>query len=195
MVTESGEITRLLGELRNGDRSVEARLLEIVRHELHVMARKCMAGERPNHTLQPTALVNEVYLRVLGERVPAMRDRTHFFSVAAGAMRRILIDHARAAQSGKRGGGMQRTDPEAIFAFSEGKAEEMTHLDLALDRLAAMDERQCRIVEMRFFAGMSEEEVGEVLATSVRTVRREWRIARAWLHGELRGSRGKSAAA
>jgi RNA polymerase sigma factor (TIGR02999 family) len=184
---ESGEITTLLGELQNGDRSVEARLLEMVRHELHVMARKCMAGERPDHTLQPTALVNEVYLRVLGDRIPPLKDRTHFFSIAATAMRRVLIDHARAAQSGKRGGGMQRTDLDEVFAFTDGRAEEMIQLDRALNGLAAMDERQSRIVEMRFFAGMNEEEIAEVLTLSVRTVRREWRLARAWLYRELSG--------
>lgn len=194
-MADSGEITRLLAELRTGDRSGEARLVEMLRHDLKAMARKLMARERRDHTLQPTALVNEVYLRVLGGRIPTIEDRTHFFSIAASAMRRILIDHARAALSGKRGGGMQRTDLNGTIAFNRGRTEEMIELDRALDKLEAMNERQCRIVEMRFFAGMGEGEIAEVLAISVRTVAREWRIARAWLHTQLGGGHKNEAVA
>jgi RNA polymerase sigma factor (TIGR02999 family) len=194
-LADSGEITRLLAELRTGDRSGEARLVEMLRHDLKAMARKLMARERRDHTLQPTALVNEVYLRVLGGRIPTIEDRTHFFSIAASAMRRILIDHARAALSGKRGGGMQRTDLNGTIAFNRGRTEEMIELDRALDKLEAMNERQCRIVEMRFFAGMGEGEIAEVLAISVRTVAREWRIARAWLHTQLGGGHKNEAVA
>jgi RNA polymerase sigma factor (TIGR02999 family) len=167
----------------------------MLRHDLKAMARKLMARERRDHTLQPTALVNEVYLRVLGGRIPTIEDRTHFFSIAASAMRRILIDHARAALSGKRGGGMQRTDLNGTIAFNRGRTEEMIELDRALDKLEAMNERQCRIVEMRFFAGMGEGEIAEVLAISVRTVAREWRIARAWLHTQLGGGHKNEAVA
>jgi RNA polymerase sigma factor (TIGR02999 family) len=192
LAPESGEITKMLDELRGGDRAAEARLLELVRHELHRMATKYMRRERSDHTLQPTALVNEVYLRLLGDGVPPMKDRTHFFAIAAGAMRRILIDHARASQSDKRGGGMKKTDLDGVFAFTEDKAEEIIHLDRALDSLAAMDPRQSQIVEMRFFAGMSEEEIAEVLGVSIRTVRREWRISRAWLHRALTGTEARA---
>jgi len=154
-----------------------------------------MRLERANHTLQPTALVNEAYVRLLGDQIPVLKNRMHFFAVAANAMRRILIDYARAAKSGKRGGGLQRVDIESPFLFTTDNAEEMIFLDRALSGLASLDERQCRIVEMRFFAGMSEEEIGDALGLSVRTIRREWRIARAWLHAELTGGHARQSSA
>jgi len=181
-----GNVTNLLRELRGGNRMAETQLLELVYQELHRMAQRLMRSERIDHTLQPTALVNEAYIRLVSGAQGDWQDRAHFFAVAAQVMRRILIDHARANRSDKRGGTLKRIDLDEPLLSIVENAEELIAVDEALNRLTAWDARQSKIVELRFFVGLSEDEIAEVLHISVRTVKRDWRIARAWLYGELR---------
>jgi RNA polymerase sigma factor (TIGR02999 family) len=185
---DDDEITRLLGNMRAGDRDAAHKLFTIVYRELHRLAQLYMAREREGHTLQPTALANEVYLKLTAGQERNFQNRAHFFAIAARGMREILVDHARSHRAGKRGGGAERVDLDRAFVFSPGLCEEMLAVDSALDRLAELDPRQARVVELRFFAGLTEEEIGLVLGISARTVKREWQVARAWLHKEL-GSR------
>lgn len=182
-----GEVTQLLAAIRAGDEAAQGRLLELVLAELKRIARRLMSGERAGHTLQPTALVNELYVQLLAERLATINDRSHLFAAAAQAMRRILVDHARAVKSQKRGGEQQKVGLEFAPLFSEENLDEMLEMDRALARLEKLDSRQCRIVELRFFVGLSEEEIAETLGVSVRTVKRDWRVAKAWLHAELSG--------
>lgn len=184
---DPGDVTRLLGEVRDGDNSASSRLFELVAGELRSMAGRYMRRERAGHTLQATALVNEVYMRLLAGQMPSLQDRAHFFAVAAGAMRRVLIDYARATRSRRRGGDMVRVELDSPLIFAEDNADEMIGLDRALTSLAALNERQSRIVELRFFVGLTEEEIAEMLDVHVRTVRRDWRLARAWLYAEIEG--------
>lgn len=184
----ASDVTRLLGELACGNREVEATLIPLVYDELRRIASALMRGEGHRETLQTTVLVHDAYLRLTGGRPVEWESRTHFLAVAAKVMRRILVDHARARNSDKRGGGAvisvgdlplrdpQTANPEAVLA-----------LDSALERLATLDERQSQIVEMRVFAGMTVEETAHALSISPRTVKREWQMARAWLYGELMG--------
>lgn len=181
-------MTQLLAAIRAGDEAAQGRLLELVLAELKRIARRLMSGERAGHTLQPTALVNELYVQLLAERLATINDRSHLFAAAAQAMRRILVDHARAVRSQKRGGERQRVELEFAPLFSEENLDEMLEMDRALARLEKLDSRQCRIVELRFFVGLSEEEIAETLGISVRTVKRDWRVAKAWLHAELSGA-------
>lgn len=188
MSSQAGDVTRLLGEVRAGNADAESSLAVLVYDELHGIARRLMWGERASHTLQATALVHEAYLRLLGEGDAGWDDRVHFFRVAATAMRRILIDHARAHASAKRGGAVKHVDFEEPMALGRDNFDELLAVDEALDRLAAVDPRQARIVELRFFVGLSEDEIGGLLQLSTRTIKREWRSARAWLHAELAAS-------
>jgi RNA polymerase sigma factor (TIGR02999 family) len=185
-VAESSEITRLLNLARQGDRRAEERLLDALYAELRRIASACLRAERKDHTLQPTALVHEAYLRLASRREKEWLNRTHFLAVAAQAMRRVLVDCARARYSKKRGGDAHRIefDPE-LAGSTDTWAEELLDIDLALSRLAELDERQAKVVEMRFFAGLTEIEIGQLLGVSERTVKREWEFARAWLEGEL----------
>ena len=180
-----GDITVLLAELRAGNRSAESRLLPLVYAELRRRARRYMRGERPDHTLQPTALVHEAYLRLAGQREVDWQSRAHFFAVAAQLMRRILVDHARARKAEKRGGGEPRVALNESLAMTEEKSAELMALDEALTRLAERDPRQARAVELRFFGGLSEEEAAEVMGISLRTLKRDWSVARAWLFKEI----------
>jgi RNA polymerase sigma-70 factor (ECF subfamily) len=180
-----GEITALLRKVRNGDREAESRLVGKVYDNLHRMAAHFMRRERFDHTLRPTALVHEAYLRLVQNRQHEWADRAHFFAVAASVMRRILVDHARRRHAGKRGGHMQRIELSEPLAYIEEKAEEMLALDQALSRLAERDARMGRIVEMRFFGGMTDEEIAGILGIGVRTVKRDWSVARAWLRAEI----------
>jgi RNA polymerase sigma-70 factor, ECF subfamily len=182
-----GEVTTLLAEMRNGNRGAESRLMPLVYDELRKLARHYMRSERPDHTLQATALVHEAYLRLIGQREIDWHNRAHFFGVAAQSMRRILVDHARAHLAQKRGKGEQPISLDDACALDGGDAGELVALDEALARLATRDPRQSRIVELRFFGGLKEEEVAEVLGVSSRTVKREWRMARAWLYKEIQG--------
>lgn len=172
-----------------GDPEALGRLLDLVYGELHGLAAHYLGQERSNHTLQPTALVNEAFLRLIDQRVE-WQNRGHFLGVAAQAMRRILIDHARGANRLRRGGAWNRVqvDGQLLEPGSEAGDEslELVALDAALTKLAGVSERMARIVELRFFAGLEVEAVAEVLEVSPRTVRREWRYARAWLGEELR---------
>ncbi len=176
------EITRLLADWSRGDRTALERLLPLVHTELRRIARRQMSGERPGHTLQATALVNEVYLKLAGHDASPWRDRAHFYAVCAQVMRHILIDHARAHARDKRGGGAIHVALDEAAMFVEERAEEFVALDEALRALEAFDPRKGRIVELRYFAGLSIEETAEVLDVSPTTVRREWRRAKAWLY-------------
>jgi RNA polymerase sigma factor (TIGR02999 family) len=180
-----GEITLLLAKLRHGDRDAESKLMPLVYQELRRLARRYMRAERADHTLQPTALVHEAYLSLVGDRDRTWQNRAHFFAMAAQQMRRILVDHARARRAGKRGGDRAKVELDEGAAYSPEKSEEMLALDQALDRLARRDPRQAQAVELRFFGGLSEDEVAEVQGISTRTVKRDWTLARAWLYKEI----------
>jgi len=186
----TGEITRLLAELKEGNREAESRLLEAVYPELRRIAARYLRAERPGHTLQATALVNEAYLQIVGQQDKGFQNRSHFFAVAAQLMRRILVDYARQRNAQKRDGGRQRVELTEVFGIADERLDEVIQIDAALTRLAEWDPRQCRVVELRFFGGLTEEEAAEVLGISARTVKRDWNMARAWLHGELNGAAG-----
>lgn len=187
MMLAPHEVTRLLVDWREGDQTAFDRLLPLVYDELHRMAARYMRGERPGHTLQTSALVNEVYLRLADYKQMQWQDRAHFFAVAAQAMRRILIDFARARQNLKRGGGAERVSLDKALVVTPEGGTDLLALDEALGRLAALNSRQARMVELRYFGGLSEEEVAEVLGIAPRTVRYDWSLARAWLYRELSG--------
>ncbi len=177
-------ITALLLRLRNGSPEAAAELAPFVYPELHRLAVRYMSRERKNHTLQPTALVNEAYLRLLKRDGLEWQNRAHFFAVASQLMRHILVDHARLKNAQKRGAGFQVTLNDDVAAAGETNMD-LVALDEALKRLAAVDDRQSRIVEMHFFGGLSMDEIAAVLRISARTVKRDWHIARTWLYGEL----------
>jgi RNA polymerase sigma-70 factor (ECF subfamily) len=180
-----GEITRLLSSMRRGDRDAEARLMKLVYRELRSRAGRYMRGERRDHTLQPTALVNEAYLRLTHKDRINWQSRAHFYAVASGEMRRILVDHARHRAAAKRGGPAEKVSLDAAAVYCVSRPTELLALDDALEQFANWAPRQARIVEMLFFGGLTEAEIAEVLGISVRTVKRDWSAARAWLHGEL----------
>jgi RNA polymerase sigma-70 factor, ECF subfamily len=180
------DVTQLLVELTNGNKEAGSKLIPLVYDELHRLARRQMRRERGDHTLQATALVNEAYLKLVEHRPLQWQNRAHFFAVASKIMRRILIDHARSHLRQKRGGGQTTFALDEGLVFSPEQSMELVQLDQSLDRLAQLDQRQSKIVEMRFFAGLTVEETAEVLQISPKTVKREWSIAKAWLHGDLR---------
>ena len=181
-----GEVTELLVRFRAGDREAEAQLIPLVYNELRRLASRYLDRERGDHTLEPTALVHEAFLRLASENQPAWQDRAHFFGVAARLMRQILVDYARRHHSLKRGGDRQRnTMTEDLLVYSPEKSAELLALDEALRRLASQDERQSRVVEMKFFAGLNIDQIATVLDVSPRTVKREWKMARAWLHQQM----------
>jgi len=183
----SGEVTRLLRAWRQGDNKALEDLIPLVYGELHRIAERYMRKERPGHTLQPTAIVNEAYMRLAGRRNVAWQNRAHFFAAAAQSMRRILVEHARSRDTKKRGGlGARHLLDTAVL--TEPRAVELIGLDDALTELTELDEEQGRIVELRFFGGLTEEETAEVLNVSARTVHRKWLLAKAFLHRELTGS-------
>jgi RNA polymerase sigma-70 factor (ECF subfamily) len=184
-MAEPGDITRLLGELRAGNQHAQSQLMEAVYGELHKIAGRLLQRERTGHTLQATALVNEAYLQMVGDERVDWKDRSHFFAAAAQSMRHILVDYARRHKAAKRDGARLKVELTDALAISDDRLEEVLAIDEALTRLAAWDARQCRVVEMRFFGGMTEEEIAEVLGVGRRTVSRDWNLARAWLHGEL----------
>lgn len=188
MSPEPGTVTQLLRELHEGNREAQPKLLEVVYRELHRIAERYMRRERVDHTLQPTALVNEAYLRLLADDCPSLENRQHFFAVAAQMMRRILVDYARSYRSEKRGGQATHVRLEDCLAFTPENAKEIIALDEALSRLSQVDPRQSRIVELRFFVGLSEAQIAELLMISRTTVMRDWRVAKAWLYSELRAS-------
>jgi RNA polymerase sigma factor (TIGR02999 family) len=181
------EITELLNNAKAGNRASEAALLDVVYAELHKLAASLMRRQRPGHTLQTTALVNEAYLRLIGGRPLSFESRGHFFASAAQTMRRILVDHARKHGAIKRAGGLKRVELDANAIAMEEQADDICALDDALQKLAALDPRQVRVVELRFFGGLSVEETAEIMGASESTIKRDWSIARAWLEKELRG--------
>ena len=180
-----GEITALLGAVRQGDARAESRLMALLYSDLHARARLCLRSERREHTLQPTALVNEAFLRLLRTGECDLQSRAHFMATASIVMRRVLVDHARQRAALKRPPAQSRIDLHQVLASESPRLDHMLVLDEALTRLAACDARQARVVEMMFFGGMTEQETADTLGVSSRTVKRDWRCARAWLHSQL----------
>ena len=183
--SSTGEVTRLLQAWSSGDETAFDRLLPLVYRELHRRAQRYMANERSGHTLQTTALIHEAFLKLAGRPEKHWNGRAHFLGVAAQAMRHILVDHARAQDRAKRGGGVHAVSLEECGAVPVERAAELVALDEALDRLAAIDPRKARVVEMRYFGGLSVDEVAELLVVSPDTVMRDWRLAKTWLRREL----------
>jgi RNA polymerase sigma factor (TIGR02999 family) len=188
---QAGEITGLLAGWRNGDPATMDRLLPLIRTELHRLARRHLGHERRNHTMQPSSLVQEAFLRLLPGVDAGWRDRAHFFAVASRIMRHVLVDYAREKHRTKRGGGAVHIPVDAAVVLSSEQVEEIVAVDLALQRLAKSDERKSKVFEMRFFGGLSVEETAEALGVAPNTVIRDWNFARAWLRRELSGV-GKS---
>ena len=184
-MAEQGEITRLLGAVRRGEADAMDRLLPVVYGELRSLARRRLSGRRPGQTLETTALVHETYMRLIDQARADWRDRTHFLAVSAIAMRQILIDSARRRYAQKRGAGAHHTGLEDVQPRVEARAEEILDLDEALKRLAALNSRLSRTVELRYFGGLTEEETAQVLGVNRRTVQRDWKTAKAFLHHEL----------
>jgi RNA polymerase sigma factor (TIGR02999 family) len=180
----AGEITQLLKQLSAGSQEVESKLVPIVYKELRQLARRYMRREKPDHTLQPTALVHETYLKLIQQRRVDWQSRAHFYGVASRLMRRILIDHARRTKDQRHGGG-HNVAIESDLVAVHGKFTDFLALNEALTRLEQHARRQSQIVELRFFGGCSEEDIAKMLGISVRTVKRDWRAARAWLYAEL----------
>jgi len=179
------EVTELLIDWRNGDRNALDKLMPVVYEELRRLAKRYMAAERPGHTLQTTALVNEAYCKLLNHNQMQWQNRAHFFAIAAQVMRRLLVDHARTRRYAKRGGGARPISLDEVALVTEERASDVLALDEALSRLANFDPRKGEIVELRYFGGLSVEEVADVLAVSPITIKREWLKAKAWLQREL----------
>ena len=191
MPAADGDVTLLLTELRQGNQEAANRLLPLIYAELRRMAGSYMGRERTGHTLQATALVNEVYMRLAGGAASPWQNRAHFFGVAAHAMRQVLLDYARSHAAAKRGGKDAHKvdlDAEQLRGVSP-KIENVIAIDEALQRLEQIDPRQSRMIELRFFAGLSVEETAEVMGLSMISVKRDWRSAKAWLHRELAAGR------
>ena len=192
-MSSPGEVTRILQAWGKGDQQALDKLMPVVYDELRRVAQRYLRREGPDHTLQATALVHEAYLRLVDQRGITWQNRAHFFGVAAQLMRRILVDHARRHRAAKRGGSALKVSLNELMLAAEERAEDVVALDDALERLAAMDPRQGRVVELRIFSGLTVEETAEVLGISPATVKREWTMARAWLSRELRPeSRGEA---
>src|SRR5262245_7580430 len=185
MRTPPSEITQLLRKWSEGDRAALDQLMPIVYQELRKLANSYLRGERSDHTLQPTALINEAYIRLVKQDFPEWQSRKHFYGVAAQLMRQILVEHARARATAKRGDGAQKLSLDEAPVFSQERAADLVALDDALTALARFDERKARVVELRYFGGFSVEEVANALDISVATVGREIRMAQAWLHREM----------
>lgn len=179
------DVTLLLHEAAGDPRAVLDRIAPLVYDELHRLAHHYLRHERPDHTLSTTALVHEAYLNLVDQSRVQWQNRAHFMAVAAQSMRRVLIGYARSRGAQKRGGGWQRLDLTGPFALAPEQSEAVVALDEALTRLEALDERLVRVVEYRFFGGLTHEEAAEVLGVSPRTVKRDWQVARAWLYREL----------
>lgn len=189
----SGEVTRLLGEIRRGQKDAINQLLPLVYDELHRLARSYFRRERGEHTLQATALVNEAYIRLVDQRAP-LESHGHFLAVAATQMRRILLDYARKHRAARRGGSGQKVALEDTMAICQQRPVDMIALDTALTRLGGLDPDQARMVELRFFGGLSVEQTAEVMNCSPATVKRSWSSARAFLHREISGGNLDAAA-
>ena len=184
-MSESHDITMLLGQVRDGAPGASERLLPLVYQELHRIAEAHMRRERPDHTLQATVLVNEAYMKLVDQSRAQWNDRRHFLAVAATAMRRILVNHAKARGRLKRGGDRERMSLEGVATLGSEPLIDLVALDEALDRLGEVDERKCRVVEYRYFGGLAVDETALLLDISPATVKRDWEMARAWLLREL----------
>jgi RNA polymerase sigma-70 factor, ECF subfamily len=182
----SHDLTRLLARWKDGDEAALQQLVPIVHEELRRLARRQMAGERPGHTLQPTALVNEAYLRLVNLKQMRWQNRAHFFAMGARLMRRILVDAARSRGYQKRGGDVQRVSFTQALDVAESPPTDVVALNDALEALTQVDERKSRVVELRFFGGLSVDETAEVLNVSRETVKRDWKFAKMWLLRHLR---------
>lgn len=185
--SSSQPVTELLARWSGGDLSARDALVPLVYDELRRIARRCLAGQRPGHTLQPTALVHEAYLRLARRDSQDWQGRVHFFAMAAQMMRQILVDHARRQAAAKRGRNAVTLDVEEVPAVSKQPSLDLLALDDAMKELASLDSRQCQIVELRFFGGLSIEETARVLKISPATTKREWTTARLWLHQNMSG--------
>ena len=183
----SGDITHLLNEWHAGDEGALDRLTPLVYEELRRQAACYLRRERPGHTLQTTALLHEAYLRIVEARGVRWQGRAHFFAIAANLMRRVLVAHARRRNADKRGGSDERVPLDEALAVAAAADLDLLAIDVALEKLEAVSERQARVVELRFFTGLSVEETAEALGVSEKTVKRDWNVARAWLRRELGG--------
>jgi RNA polymerase sigma factor (TIGR02999 family) len=181
-------VTELLEQWSHGEDAVLSELTPLVYEELRRIAHHHMGGQRSDHTLQTTALVNEVYLRLAGQTNPNWQSRAHFFAVAARAMRQILVSYARSQRSQKRGGGALKVELDEAAVVSPEQSREIVDLHEALERLAALDSRKAQVVELKYFGGLNYDEMAEVLKISRVTVRRDWEFAKVWLYTELRGT-------
>jgi len=181
----SGDITQLLEAMANGDPKASESLLPLVYGELHRLAKSYMRRERPGHTLQATALINEAYLRLVREHTN-WNSREHFIGVAANVMRRVLVDYARAHRAEQRGGGLKRVELQDDLAISAGKLDEVEQLDEALEHLEKEHPRQAKVVELRYFGGLSVEQIASLMGFSPRSVKRDWSLARIWLYRQLK---------
>ena len=187
MSTDDGQVTLLLRAMKNGDQSAAEKLLPLVYKELHRLAKSYMRRERPDHTLQPTALIHEAYLRLAHDNVD-WQSHQHFIGVAANVMRRVLVDYARAHNAEMRGGGLERVELEEGLAISKERSGEVIALHDALNSLEALNPRRAKVVELRYFGGLSVEEIAAVLEMSPRSVKRDWALARPWLFKEIQKS-------
>jgi RNA polymerase sigma factor (TIGR02999 family) len=181
-------VTELLAQWSHGDEAALAELTPLVYEELHRVAHHHLSGQRPGHTLQTTALVNEAYLRLADQTNPRWQNRAHFFAVAARAMRQILVSYARTQQAQKRGGGAFKVDLDEGAVVSPQESREIVELHEALEQLSALDSRKAQIVELKYFGGLNYDEIAEVLKISRITVRRDWEFAKLWLYTELRSA-------
>jgi RNA polymerase sigma factor (TIGR02999 family) len=186
--TQRDEITQLLVDWGQGDHAALEKLTPVVYEQLRRLAHRHMEGQRPDHTLQTTALVNEAYLRLADQKKPNFTNRSHFFAVAAKAMRHILVDQAKAAQRQKRGGGAAKIELDEAALISPEEPQAILDLNDALERLATLDSRKAQVVELKYFGGLQQEEIAEVLKVSAVTVRRDWVFAKTWLYGQLQGA-------
>jgi RNA polymerase sigma-70 factor, ECF subfamily len=181
------QVTQLLAQLTGGNRAVVDELLPLVYRELKRMAGGQLKGERPGHTLQATALVHEAYMKLVDQREVTWQNRAHFFGVAAQVMRRVLLDYAKSKHRLKRGGDVHRTSLDEALVVAEDRASDLVMIDEALTELEQLDARQGKVVELRFFGGLSVEETAEAMGISTATVKREWAMAKAWLYRRLSG--------
>jgi len=189
-MAEDEDVTRLLSALTRGDEDAAGKLIPAVYDELRRLAGSYMRRERTDHTLQATALVHEAFLKLVEQRSVNWQSRAHFFGIAAQLMRRILVDHARGHSRDKRGGNQVHVSIDEAFVYAEHHADEVLAVDESLNKLAKIDPRQARVVELRFFGGLSVEEAAEVLGVSPKTVKRDWSVAKAWLTADLKQYHG-----
>ena len=187
----SEEVTQLLVAWSNGDKKAMDQLMPLVYQQLHRLARRRLVQEGPGHTLQTTALVHEAYLRLVGQKKSRWQNRAHFYAIAAQMMRRVLVDYARNRRCAKRGGGAQKMSFDEMMVVSGGNAASVVAVDEALTTLAQIDERKSKMVELRFFGGLSIEETAAVLGVSTDTIRRDWTFTKVWLQRAINGGQKK----